>query len=671
MSCACEQRRAQKTKSAGRVRRKRTTNQASDEHEREQALQMKYRPEIDGLRALAVLPVIFYHAGVETMAGGFVGVDVFFVISGFLITTIIASELNNKQFSIVSFYERRARRILPALLVVLAVTTVLATSIMLPYELVTYGQGLIGAVLFVSNIVLWKQAGYFAPDAEINPLLHTWSLGVEEQYYLFFPLALMVIWRFRRQWALPLLVLATLGSLGLAEWASTRMPSANFYLLPTRIWELMIGAMLALWLMRRAQPQGAIAQCISLLGLVLIAVGIFAYNDQTPFPSLYAVVPVLGAAAIILAATPATLAGKWLASKPLVMVGLISYSAYLWHQPLMAFARLLAPDNHPAKAVMLALALLSLVLAWLTWKFVEQPFRNKQRFGSNWIFSASLAGSVVAVLLGVGLVASKGLLNQYPQQEWPIVEKTNIQLGEYVAEALSKIQGRPIEDDKPALVIVGDSFSQDFYNMLRENSAFPQYQHVALFVPARCQVFYGKPYAEIEHHIAEGDRVMCARSILTDQQVETIRKADVVVFASKWEAWSAAIMGESLAAMALPEHTQVMVLGTKQFEENRRVLLSEFRSAGGTPVRPIDADILEINQTLKQSVQGYPFIDIATGFCHQGCPLFTTDGSPISYDGAHLTQAGARTIGSYLLTHTPLQQYAPASDAAMAAPHKQ
>ena len=669
MSCACEQSRTQTAKSASRVGRKQIANQASDEHEHESAYKMKYRPEIDGLRALAVLPVIFYHAGVETMAGGFIGVDVFFVISGFLITTIIASELNSQQFSIVSFYERRARRILPALIVVLAITSVLAVSIMLPFELVNYGKGLVGAVLFVSNIVLWKQAGYFAAEAEMNPLLHTWSLGVEEQYYLFFPLALMVIWRFRSQWALPLLMLATLGSLGLAEWASTRMPSANFYLLPTRIWELMSGAMLALWLMRRAQPQGLAAQLISMLGIMLIAACVFTYNDQTPFPSLYTIVPVLGAAAIILAASPATLAGKWLASKPLVMVGLMSYSAYLWHQPMMAFARILAAENHPSMAVMLALALLSLVLAWGTWKYVEQPFRNKHRFNRNWIFTASFTASALAVLLGVGLVVSKGLLSQYPEKEWPIVEKTNVKFGEYVVAAHSMILAHPIEEDKPVLVIVGDSFSQDFYNMLRENNAFMQYQHVALFVPARCQVFYGKPYAEIEHHIAEGDRAMCARSILTDQQVETIRKADVVVFASKWEAWSAAIMGESLAAMALPEHTQVMVLGTKQFEKNRRVLLSEFRQAGVTPTRPLDADILEINRTLKQSVQGYPFIDIATGFCHQGCPLFTADGSPISYDGAHLTRAGARAIGRYLLAHTPLQQYAPASDAAMAAPH--
>lgn len=667
MSCACEQSRTQTAKSASRVGRKQIANQASDEHEHESAYKMKYRPEIDGLRALAVLPVIFYHAGVETMAGGFVGVDVFFVISGFLITTIIASELNSQQFSVVSFYERRARRILPALIVVLAITSILAVSIMLPFELVNYGKGLVGAVLFVSNIVLWKQAGYFAAEAEMNPLLHTWSLGVEEQYYLFFPLLLMVIWRFRRQWALPLLLLATLGSLGLAEWASTRMPSANFYLLPTRIWELMIGAMLSLWLMRRAQPQGLAAQLISLLGLVMIIVGIFAYNDQTPFPSFYALVPVLGAAAIILAATPATLVGKWLASKPLVIVGLISYSAYLWHQPLMAFARILAPDNHPDKVVMLMLALSSLVLAWLTWKFVEQPFRNKQRFGRNWIFTASLAGSALAVLLGVGLVASKGLLSQYPEKEWPIVEKTNVKFGEYVVAAHSMILARPIEEDKPVLVIVGDSFSQDFYNMISENNAFAHYQHVALFVPARCQLFYGKPYVEIEHHIAEGDRAMCAHRILSSQQVETIRKADVVVFASKWQSWSAAIMGESLAAMAIPEHIQVMVLGTKQFEKNRRVLLSEFRRADIPSIRRMDADILEINRTLKQSVKGYGFIDIAASFCSNGCPLFTTDGSPISYDGAHLTEAGARVIGNYLFTHPPLQQYGSASDAAMAA----
>ena len=217
---------------------------------------MHYRPEIDGLRTVAVLPVILFDAGVETLSGGFVGVAVFFVISGFLITTIIARELESGTFSILRFYERRARRILPALFTVLAVTSIASVALMLPYELKTYGQGLIGVVFFVSNIVFWRQDGYFAASAELNPLLYTWSLAVEGQFYIFFPLVLWALWRWRKAAIWIVLAVFAAGSLAMAEVLSTRMPSANFYLLPPWAWELIVGALLALWLLRRLQPTG-------------------------------------------------------------------------------------------------------------------------------------------------------------------------------------------------------------------------------------------------------------------------------------------------------------------------------------------------------------------------------------------------------------------------------
>ncbi|WP_414433442.1 acyltransferase family protein [Alcanivorax sp. IL1] len=579
---------------------------------------MQYRPEIDGLRALAVLPVIFFHAGVDWLSGGYVGVDIFFVISGFLITTIIYSELSEKRFSILKFYERRARRILPALFLVLIVSTVVAIFTMLPYKLVTYGQALVGTVLFISNIVLWKQSGYFATEAEMNPLLHTWSLGVEEQYYLFFPLGLMLIWWMKRQWVITFLVIAGVASLLLSEWASSNMPNANFYLLPTRVWELLVGGLLSIVLIKGNQPGKKTAETISLAGLFSIAISIFLYDSQTPFPSFYALLPVLGSAAIIYAATPDTLTGKLLSTRPLVLIGLISYSAYLWHQPLFAFARIIEPGDEPGLSTMIALAFLSLMLAFLTWKYVEQPFRNKKKYNRNWVFGASFIGSVLFVLLGAGILGSKGLLGLYSEPERKIVGKTIVEYGNYVEAEYNKLTGKEISEDDRALIIVGDSFSQDFYNIVRESKVFSGYEISTHYVPARCQIFYGIPFSEVASNINESDREMCKKRILSKEDVENFKKADVIVFALRWEAWSASLMGQTMESMGLTTSDNVIIVGSKQFEKSRAKLLAHFREYGPDKKRLVDEKEIEINNILKEELDGYGFVDIISGYCAGG-----------------------------------------------------
>jgi peptidoglycan/LPS O-acetylase OafA/YrhL len=356
---------------------------------------MQYRREIDGLRSVAVLPVILFHAGLSLFSGGFAGVDVFFVISGYLITTIILEERDEKRCSLLRFYERRARRILPPLLLVMILCIPFAWAWMTPNELANFGNSLRAVVLFLSNVLFWSESGYFAPTAEEKPLLHTWSLAVEEQYYLLFPLFLFLCWKLRRQWIAVLIGLILVGSLALAEYASYVMPGADFYLTPMRAWELMAGSLTAFILFRRA-PQGN--QGLSLAGLALIVAAVFVFNDDTRWPSLWTLAPVGGTVLIILFATPQTLTGRLLGSKPLVAIGLISYGAYLWHQPLFAFARLRLIEQ-PSLGLMLGLALASLILAWASWKFLETPIRRKTFV----LGSRSLAG--LAVLLCAGLLA--------------------------------------------------------------------------------------------------------------------------------------------------------------------------------------------------------------------------------------------------------------------------
>ncbi len=361
---------------------------------------MKYRAEIDGLRAVAVVPVLLFHAGIPVFGGGFVGVDVFFVISGYLITSIILADLFAGQFSLLNFYERRARRILPALFVVMLASIPFAWAWLLPANMKDFAQSVAAVTTFSSNILFWRESGYFATLAELKPLLHTWSLAVEEQYYVFFPLVLMLAWwmKLRQAWLVGLLVVGLLISLVAAEWGSTNAPGPTFYLLPTRGWELLAGALAAFYLHGRADRPSN--QGLSLLGLALITVAVFAYDKHTPFPGLYAVPPVLGSVLIVLFAGPGTLVQKLLGQRIFVGIGLISYSLYLWHQPLFAFARhrLLDP---PPQALMLGLIVVATVLAYLTWRFVEAPFRSRSRVSRRALVTSGCVAAAGFLAFGV------------------------------------------------------------------------------------------------------------------------------------------------------------------------------------------------------------------------------------------------------------------------------
>lgn len=335
----------------------------------------QYRPEIDGLRALAVLPVILFHAGIAGVPGGFIGVDVFFVISGFLITGIMARDLDRGTFSIARFYERRARRILPALVVVILVTLPFAWAWMQPSRLADLGRSLVGVATFTSNIQFWSSAGYFNTSSELKPMLHTWSLAVEEQFYILYPPLLSLIWRRNARAAGTVLALIAGASLIAALWTVGQAQTTAFYWLHTRAWELMAGALAALWLRGRvAAPSGSVSQGLSLAGLVAILAAMTLFDETTPTPGLWTMLPVAGTVAVLLFAQPGTLVHRLLTLRVFVAVGLVSYSAYLWHQPVFALARLRLMDP-PSDVLMLGLSALSLGLAGATWWLVEQPFR--------------------------------------------------------------------------------------------------------------------------------------------------------------------------------------------------------------------------------------------------------------------------------------------------------
>jgi len=380
---------------------------------------MEYRSEIDGLRALAVLPVILFHAGFQTFCGGFVGVDVFFVISGYLITTIILAEKQAGQFSIISFYERRARRILPALFVVMIVCLPFAWLWLLPQHLKSFSQSLVAVSVFASNVLFWQTSGYFDRAVDMKPLLHTWSLAVEEQYYLFFPIFLILTWRFGNRLTLTLLAMVFAASIAAAQWFSFYNAEAAFYLLPTRGWELLVGVFVAFYssIHVKPSPGNGVSEIGGIVGLLLIIYAIFAFDKHTPSPSLYTLAPTVGTALVIVCATKSTLVGRLLGNKIFVGIGLISYSAYLWHQPLLAFVKHRV-EGAPSKLLLGGLVIVAITLAYFTWRYVETPFRQKQRFGRKQVFFLGTLGGLFFISIGFIGHIDKGNLLRFDRENF-------------------------------------------------------------------------------------------------------------------------------------------------------------------------------------------------------------------------------------------------------------
>lgn len=355
-------------------------------------ISISYRPEIDGLRAIAVLSVLLFHAFPQWLPGGFVGVDIFFVISGYLITSILLKEMSERRFSFLKFYERRARRLLPPLLPVLAVTTMLCVLLLSATQFSDFVKSLKANALFVSNWHFLKSISYFDSPGATTPLLHTWSLSIEEQFYFVFPALLLLMTKISRKAVVPLIVVMLIASLVLAEQliAKNKLDAA-FYNSAARFWELLIGGLLG------AIPQlklsNRLATVLEVIGTGLVATAILAYDQQTRFPGASALVPTLGAALLIATGGKGVIASA-LASRPLTAIGLISYSLYLWHWPLMAAAHLITPT--PGPLMMSMVVLTSLLLAWLSYVLIERPIRTRR------VIAAPKAAWTVALMAVIG-----------------------------------------------------------------------------------------------------------------------------------------------------------------------------------------------------------------------------------------------------------------------------
>ena len=351
---------------------------------------MKYRQDLDGLRAIAVFSVILYHAEVQVFKGGFVGVDVFFVISGFLISRLIFEEIEAGTFNLIEFYKRRARRILPLLFFVLVISQIVFFIVLTPYELKSFYQSTFWALLISSNFYFWRTADYFETSSSLLPLLHTWTIGVEEQFYLLYPIFLLTVFRLNKKLSSYSLLILFISSFALCTVLGNLAPKANYYLLPTRAWEFVLGclgAKISLEKNLNTWPK-QIREALSMIGLLLIVVSVLLMNKSYIFPGFYTLLPTIGTVLIILFATKATFVSWLLSNKYLAGFGTISYSLYLWHQPIFAFFRNL--NNEIELELMFFILVLIYIFSKLSYRYIEYPFRFSARFSSTKIVIAIL-----------------------------------------------------------------------------------------------------------------------------------------------------------------------------------------------------------------------------------------------------------------------------------------
>ena len=627
---------------------------------------MKHRPEIDGLRAVAVVPVVLHHTQPGLLPGGAAGVDVFFVISGFLITQILLQDLQADTWSLSRFYQRRARRIFPALFAMLAVSLLAAWLILLPYQMVAHAKASLAAIFFVSNFVFLEKVNYFSDGAETNPLIHTWSLGVEEQYYILFPLLLLGLWHLTRPHTRVLtlrlgLTLVLVLSFAVALWGMDYSTEKNFFFTPSRMWELLAGALAGHFAFHRqaALPLShkLLGQAAAALGLAMLLTSFVFLNAKTPFPSGWTILPVLGAVLLLAFATDRGPVGRLLTAPPVLGIGLISYSLYLWHQPMLAFWRILNPNG--SGPALWAVAAAAMPVAWVSWRYVERPFRTG-RFGwpaVSGYFAAKAGGMVAlcaAVLMLHPLTPAFHRLDAGQKQIVPFIDARLDQTDLYL-QGTCFVDGpfpdptacRPPTGQDTKVLVWGDSYAASLSVGMRA-----QVPGFASYGIMRCPIFVADGTA-----IADG----CQKAKLQVTEQIALAQPDLVILHRNWESnlEEVAVLDQTIAKLhRLVPKARIILLGAVP---KWQVGLPEQLINSATPIEPglrLPTDLRTLraaDQAVKAVAEtaGVDFVAPIDLLCKgNNCLAIATlpDGrlEPTAFDYGHMTEAGSRHLTQLL-----------------------
>jgi peptidoglycan/LPS O-acetylase OafA/YrhL len=662
---------------------------------------MTYLPFVDGLRAVAILAVVAFHAAPSVLPGGFAGVDVFFVISGFLITRLIVLEIEAGHFSLSRFFVRRARRLAPAALFCFAIVTGLSAAALLPDAFWQFGRSLLAAVLMYANIFFADNGGYFSAPALEKPLLHTWSLSLEDQFYLTWPiLLLLTARRFSRASLIALAAAIAVGSFALAEYFLVRDPDFAFFQLPTRAWELLVGAILAL-IGRIEGLSSAAAEAFSLAGAAAVVASFMILNSNAHFPGLGAALPCFGTAAIIAAgSSQPTAVARLLSLRPVVFVGLISYSLYLWHWPLISLAsyRLERPlDFGEAAAVVAA----SFAIAVASWRYVERPFRHGHHVvraarlseGDKRFAFGAFGGLLSLVAVAMAIKIGKGFPQRYDAEIQTVLEQAvagnpmrracddhqNIFRNDNVCNAGRKLSA----GESYEVALFGDSMANHWAPMLvdyaeKNNLAFRQVTN------GGCGLFFGVDLPTASQSKARDCRLY---QLQAARFVDANPGLKLAVIAGYWNRWlerletGAVVLdrsgNEQLANLETRHRSKfdaalrqtieaftsrgvkVLLIGQAPVYQSSlplRCIISKIQSGEdvgpcGLPRIMAEAQLRESDKALRRAAQGNPAVSVSlpsSFICQKDFCSLIADGTMLYRDYEHLNRFGARALGAYI-----------------------
>lgn len=639
---------------------------------------LKYRAEIDGLRALAVISVILYHSNltinkIQLFSGGYIGVDIFFVISGFLITMIILKEVSLKKFSLINFYERRARRILPALFFVMIVSFPFAYIYSLPEAVVEFSESILSSLVFSSNFYFWLQDSYIAEASELKPFLHTWSLSVEEQFYLLFSVFLIALLKYYSKFLLIILCFVFFVSLILADYLSTNYIDFNFYSLPSRGWELLAGAILAKIKFDNKRYCASfpvlLNQLMPLIGIVFIILSIILFNDSTPHPSRLTLFPVVGAMLIIYFADEKEYVTRVLSSRLFVFIGVISYSFYLWHYPIFAFSKI--ADLSQSLSSKMFYIFIALILSIFSYYFIERKFRKPSGLKGMYGASFFIFSALLILAFNIYSLNSNGfsfrLGPMYADKEsgdWRVNGKECHDLS-----FESRCVLKPHANKNKEIILIGDSFTYQYSKALKEISSDNGWgvQHLAKG---------GCPFILDSIRFKKGkEKIICTLHNKKVSKLLDTLPPSVIIYSANWESYNKSNIStvhksleqawkKTISYLLDKKHSVIIVypyavgnnlprdlLKIKSFEEREKAIgFAEVNATGHISKRSIEVtkflDSLDHNAIFRIHPN-----DI---ICKEGCK--TVISKQFTYvDGHHLnyfvTQDVATNISNIIISN--------------------
>ncbi|MBC0561338.1 acyltransferase [Escherichia coli] len=590
-------------------------------------MELKYRPEIDGLRTLAVLPVIFFHAGVQWIPGGFLGVDVFFVISGFLITSILLKECSNGTFTFSGFYERRVRRIAPALILMTSVTFIISLFVMVPYDLKNLGQSVVATIFSANNILLYLTSGYWSTASEFKPLYHTWSLAVEEQYYLVAPIIIYIIYSINHNKLIKnsfiFMLLLSIASFLFAAIETTHNREFSFLMLPSRAWEIALGGIAAIAHSKIKRKSNA----LSFIGFLLIIFSYFLVRGKISHPGLETLMPVIGTCLFLMHANSHKGVGKIMSIKPMVLCGMISYSLYLWHQPVFAFIRLNS-QFEPSTIYFIVSIPFIFIISFASYFFVEKPFRNKKKTSTKKIVSCAIASSLVLSISGWLMHKTYGLQNIRPE----LAYGGNPQ--EYV-DSPKRLKNIDFSDNGKKILIMGNSYARDIINVISTKLNLDDLNIVYF----------------------EGN---CYESINNSNKLDYyLKDANIIIYSDNWGGEEYNNSVEKLKYcydnVKLASNAKVYMVGTKNFGYNNNFATNLSKNDRILAKTYPLSKYLQFNNDAKLEL-GNDYIDVFSLIQDENgmVNVFDGNGKFLSYDTNHLTKYGASYLGDILSKKTDL-----------------